>query len=468
MSHEIEDKLYEYILWGVIIMHLTITEINEAVKGTIKNSVATAITSVEFDSRKIKAGALFVPLAGVHDGHEFVEAAIKNGAVAVFWSRQDLPAPQTITVIEVKDTLKAMQNVAVHYLNQVGAKVIGITGSNGKTTTKDMTAAVLSEKFHTYKTQGNFNNNIGMPYTMLQMPQDTERLVLEMGMDRAGEITELSQMAHPEVAAITIVGEAHIEYLGSRAGIARAKMEIIAGLKSDGLLIVPENEPLLKPLTDHLTQTVKAFGLDEGVIAGDVVSSDKDETTFTIGAETFTIPVPGSYNVTNALIAYGIGRWYGLSIAEIKHGLAHFQLTQNRTEWLKAVNGADLMSDVYNANPTAMGLVLDTFGTLPTNGGKRYAVLADMLELGPDSGKMHAGMSEHLTRENFAKVFLYGPEMKHLASALAKKGVDYEYFTTAEKPALIEAVKKSLQANDMLVLKGSNSMKLREVVDALV
>lgn len=450
-------------------MNLSLTEIAAAVEGTLIQDSQKTVTGVEFDTRKLTAGNLFVPLKGARDGHEFVQAAIENGAVAAFWSQSKETAPKTIAVILVADPLTALQKLARYYLNKVGAKPIGITGSNGKTTTKDLTASVLSEKFKTYKTQGNYNNDIGLPYTILHMPEDTEAIVLEMGMDHKGEIHQLSTLAQPIAAGITIIGEAHIENLGSRAGIADAKLEITDGLAKDGLLLVPTDEPLLFTRTAQLSQTVKTFGIADGDIAAAIVKEEKTQTTFEIAGECFTIPVPGHYNVKNALIAYGIGQWLGLDIAQIRRGLAKVQLTQNRTQWLKAQNGAEVLSDVYNANPTAMGLVLDTFSQLATN-GRRIAVLADMLELGPDSAAMHAKMSRHLSAANFAKVFLFGSEMTALAAALAKEQpqLAVAHYTVSDKEKLITAIVAELRPDDMIVLKGSNGMKLQEVIDALV
>ncbi|MGX7174163.1 UDP-N-acetylmuramoyl-tripeptide--D-alanyl-D-alanine ligase [Enterococcus ratti] len=446
-------------------MKLTIQEIAQAVGS--KNDALTEITGVEFDSRKIAEGHLFVPLKGVRDGHEFIQQAIANGAVATFWSLESTKAPSEIGVIFVEDPLKAMQDLAKYYLQKIGADVIAITGSNGKTTTKDLTASVLSQKYQTYKTQGNYNNNIGLPYTILHMPVDTEKIVLEMGMDHEKEIMELSLIANPKVAAITMIGEAHIENLGSRKGIARAKMEITAGLAADGLLIIPEEEPLLKSLTANLTQSIETFGINVGNLSAKVTRQEKTQTYFVVEHESFMIPLPGSYNVTNALIAYAVGRFFALSSQEIRLGLATVSVTQNRTEWLSAGNGASILSDVYNANPTAMGLVLDTFAKLPTK-GRRMAVLADMLELGGEASQMHEKMAEHIKPKDYAVVFLYGPQMRVLKEALAAKYPKWnvKYFEK-EKEQLIAAVKAEILPEDSIVLKGSNGMGLIEVVQQL-
>lgn len=425
------------------------------------------ITGVEFDSRKIKAGNLFIPLAGARDGHTFIQQAIDNGAIATLWSRQT-EQPTGIDVIFVEDCLKAMQKIATFYRTICAPKVLAITGSNGKTTTKDFTASVLAQAFKTYKTQGNYNNEIGMPYTILHMPKETEVLVLEMGMDHAGDLTTLSMIAQPDVAAITMIGEAHIENLGSREGIAQGKMEITAGLAASGHLFVPCDEPLLEPLLRSVLQSVTTFGIDAGNLSAHIIEEQAKQTTFSLNGQQYSIPLLGTYNVKNALIAYGIGSLLGVTAEQIGRGLTNVKVTQNRTQWLERANGTRILSDVYNANPTAMGLVLDSFGKLPVQ-GRRFAVLADMLELGPQSSEMHAAMANHI-HENYDGLFLVGEQMDYLAKELTKRGSDIplQLYDATELPALISDLQQLLQPADMLLLKGSNGMKLAEVVAALV
>ena len=449
-------------------MNFTTTIIKKAVQGEILTENEVTVTGVEFDSRKISAGDLFVPLKGTNDGHEFVSKAIENGATATLWSNDPATAPEDIAVILVKDTLLAFQALASYYLLEENPDVIAITGSNGKTTTKDMTESVLSQKFRTYKTQGNYNNDIGLPYTILHMPEGTEKLILEMGMDHAGEISVLSELAEPDVAAITIIGEAHIENLGSREKIADAKMEITTGLAPDGLLIIPADEPLLTERVHSLSQTIETFGIQSGELSASILNETKGATVFSVDDNGYQIPLPGSYNVQNALIAMAIGRWFGLGTDEIFQGLAYVQVTQNRTQWLKAGNGADILSDVYNANPTAMGLVLDTFAKLPTE-GRRLAVLADMLELGEESYALHASMVDHINDQDFQEIYLYGEEIKGLKVALADRypTLAVHHFNKEAKQQMIATIKASLKAEDSIVLKGSNGMGLIEVVEAL-
>lgn len=454
-------------------MKLTITEVAQAVDAINKDKQwpDIEINGVEFDSRLIQEGNLFVPLSGTNDGHLFVSGAIEKGAVASFW-QADKESPVGIPVIKVLDTLKAMQDLAVYFLNKIQPTVIGITGSNGKTTTKDMTEAVLAQKYCTYKTQGNYNNNIGLPYTILHMPESTEKLILEMGMDHAGEIAFLSKLAKPQIAAITMIGEAHIENLGSRDGIANAKMEIVEGLATNGLLVLPNEEPLLKFYRSNLVQEIKTVGWEiDSDYQAEIILEEKERTEFKVKQlpGVFSIPVLGKYNVGNALIAIAIGQKLALSIEEIQEGLANFKLTKNRTEWIKITNNIDILSDVYNANPTAMKLVLDSFSQMKTE-GKKIAVLGDMLELGSDSKKMHEEISNYLEPSEIAEVFLYGSEMNYLFLKLKEKYPENQvhYFDENSKCNLIKSLKKHLESNDMIVLKASNGMGLSEVVNLLI
>ncbi|MGK4109590.1 UDP-N-acetylmuramoyl-tripeptide--D-alanyl-D-alanine ligase [Enterococcus cecorum] len=445
-------------------MKLTIKEIAQVlgISGIVDER---EISSVEFDSRKIEKDGLFVPLPGTRDGHDFVHAAKENGAIATLWQKDRANVPSDLVVLPVEDVTQAFQIIAQYYKQKIAPKTVAITGSNGKTTTKDMTASVLAQKYRIYKTQGNYNNDLGVPYTMLHMPDDTEVLILEMGMDHAGEIHFLSQLGQPDVAAITLIGEAHLENLGSRKNIAKAKMEIVDGLAQDGALFVPADEPLLTDLIAPISQEVQTFGLGQGDLQAEIVNETSESTEFEINDASFIIPVLGGYNVKNALIAYGIGRYFGLSMEQIKNGLAQVELTKNRTQWLQAKNGAKLLSDVYNANPTAMRLVLESFGRL-TLPGRRIAVLADMLELGPDSSAMHASMAEAIVGF-YDFVYLYGEQMQALANRLTELNVPHAYFIPAQRQAFLEQVQKEIQPTDSVILKGSNGMQLSELVALL-
>jgi len=438
-------------------MKLSVKEIAEVVGA--KNIVTddSQVNKIEFDSRLIESGDLFLPLKGARDGHDFIPTAFEKGAVATF---AEHPVDQPHILVD--DALAAFQKLAAYYLEKTRVPVIAVTGSNGKTTTKDMIAAVLSEKYETYKTQGNHNNEIGLPYTVLSMPDDTEKLVLEMGMDHPGDIDFLSKLAKPELAVITLIGEAHLEFMGSRENIAKGKMGITAGLH--GELVAPADK-IINPYIPE-NQKITRFGAGEDLYVTSLTER-KEALTFTVNFldESITLPAPGRFNADNAMLAAYVGRHYDVAPAAIKHALETVELTRNRTEWKKAANGADILSDVYNANPTAMKLILETFQAIPKNeAGKKLVVLADMKELGPNEKAMHSEMADYLDFSVLDKVFLYGELMGSLYEKV--KNLDkVSYYQDLE--SLTEAVQASLGSPDQILLKGSNSMKLGEIVSKL-
>ncbi|UQS84036.1 UDP-N-acetylmuramoyl-tripeptide--D-alanyl-D-alanine ligase [Bombilactobacillus thymidiniphilus] len=426
------------------------------------------ITNITFDSRKIEAGSLFVPLVAQRDGHDFVNAAFKNGAQATLWQKDhSLPADLVGNYLIVDDTLDALQQLSKAYLKQVNPKVVAITGSNGKTTTKDMVAAVLASKYRVVKTQDNFNNELGVPLTILSMSSDTQILVVEMGMDRPGQLLALSALAQPDVAVITMIGEAHIEFFGTRAKIADAKMEIVHSLKEQGVFIYNGDEPLLEQRSQKVRQKKFTFGLQESCdLWAHNVQTYPDHTTFKINAAPdlqFFIPLMGDYNVDNALAALLVGRQFQVSMEQMQSALAVFQPTKNRTQWLKASNGAQLLSDVYNANPTAMIDVINNFSKVPTK-GRRILVLGDMLELGEQAPQLHASIVQAISEKSIAEVYLLGDLMKNLQKQLT---LPTHYYRADQQAQLIAALKADLQRNDVVLLKASNGLHLDKVVQAL-
>lgn len=432
------------------------------------------ITAVGFDTRKMVSGSLFVPLIGENDGHKFIQNAIDNGAKAALWSAPLEEAPVGFPVIVVEDTLSALQKLAQYYLKKVAPKVVAITGSNGKTTTKDMTEAVMSSRYRVHKTQGNFNNHIGLPITILSMPADTEVVILEMGMSDIGEIEALSRIAEPDTAIITMIGESHIEFLGTRARIADAKMEITAGMKENSLLIYPGEEKLLEERVKALKGIqLKTFGTNEWNDMYPIqVKTQMRETSFITNVDSsieVKLPVLGTYNVDNALAALTAGMALDIPIAESFKPLAHFQLTKNRTEWEEGINGSLILNDSYNANPTAMKLVVENFSQLE-NKGKKYVVLGDMLELGDVSKELHISVKEALDATKIDEVYLYGTEMKALQETLLGEGQftpeNVHYFVGNKQP-LIEEIKQTLAPDDYILIKSSFGTDLLAVVKAV-
>ena len=452
-------------------MKLDLYEI--AVVISAKNDVTQfeniSLRNAEFDSRLIESGDLFVPLKGARDGHDFIATAFAQGAAATLSERPVTEGPYIL----VDDVLTAFQRLAQYYLEKMQVDVLEVTGSNGKTTTKDMLAQLLATSYKTYKTQGNYNNEIGLPYTVLHMPEDTEKLVLEMGQDHLGDIHLLSELAKPKTGIVTLVGEAHLEFFGSRAEIAQGKMQIADGLRKDGLLIVPAD----KIVNEFLPADCKIvrFGPDADIFLT-YLEERKDSLSFECNflERRIDLPVTGKYNATNAMIAAYAALQEDVSEAAIAQAFSELELTRNRTEWKKAGNGADILSDVYNANPTAMRLILETFSTIPANpGGRKLAVLADMKELGADSKSMHGSMITSLNPEIVTDLFLYGQDMEALydyAKEIYPPGKVHYFIKNDEKDQfeqLTKAVREKLTPTDQILLKGSNSMNLAKLVEDL-
>lgn len=452
-------------------MKLDLYEIAEVLSA--KNDVTqfenVALRNAEFDSRLIESGDLFVPLKGARDGHDFIATAFAQGAATTL---SEHPVAEGAYIL-VDDVLTAFQRLAQYYLEKMQVDVLAVTGSNGKTTTKDMLAQLLATTYKTYKTQGNYNNEIGLPYTVLHIPEDTEKLVLEMGQDHLGDIHLLSELAKPKTAIVTLVGEAHLEFFGSRTEIAQGKMQIADGLRKDGLLIVPAD----KIVNEFLPADCKLvrFGADADIFLTRL-EERKDSLSFECNflEQRIDLPVTGKYNATNAMIAAYAALQEGVSEAAIAQAFSELELTRNRTEWKKASNGADILSDVYNANPTAMRLILETFSTIPANpGGRKLAVLADMKELGADSKSMHGSMITSLNPEIVTDLFLYGQDMEALydyAKEIYPPGRVHYFIKNDEKDQfeqLTKAVRESLTPADQILLKGSNSMNLAKLVEDL-
>ena len=452
-------------------MKLDLYEIAEvlAAKNDVSQFENVTFRKAEFDSRLIEAGDLFIPLKGARDGHDFIATAFAQGAAATLSERPVAEGPYVL----VDDVLAAFQALAQYYLEKTGVDVLAVTGSNGKTTTKDMLAQLLATSYKTYKTQGNYNNEIGLPYTVLHMPDDTEKLVLEMGQDHLGDIHLLSEIAKPKTGIVTLVGEAHLEFFGSRTEIAKGKMQIADGMKKGGLLLAPADKILNDFLPDQ--QKVVRFGPDADIYLTRL-EERKDSLTFEANflEQAIDLPVTGKYNATNAMIASYVALQEGVSESAIRQAFAQLELTRNRTEWKKAANGADILSDVYNANPTAMRLILETFSAIPASqGGRKAAVLADMKELGADSKLMHGAMITSLNPEIITDLFLYGEDMEALyvyAREIYPPNRVHYFVKNADKDQfedLTKTVKTWLQSSDQILLKGSNSMKLDKLVEAL-
>lgn len=450
-------------------IEVTLEQIQEWIPCEIDNEyMDQGIQGVSIDSRDIKSQNLFIPFKGEHvDGHQYVAQALRDGAGASFYQKgtlldENVEGP----IIWVDDTLTALQQLAKAYLEFVNPQVIAVTGSNGKTTTKDMIESVLKPQFKVKKTQGNYNNEIGMPLTILELDIDTEISILEMGMSGFHEIEFLSNLAEPDIAVITNIGESHMQDLGSREGIAKAKSEITVGLKPGGLFIYDGDEPLLKPYVNQLTNVdlVSIGKHSTNSLVSQIESINNDGIAFTINKEErFELPILGEHNMKNATIAIAVGKRMKLNYDTIFNNLREVQLTGMRMQQYHTSDNSLVINDAYNASPTSMKAAIDTLAVM---NGRKILVLGDVLELGPNSQIMHEQVGEYLNGKDIDTLFTFGEESQYISNVGNQYVNHMEHFENKQK--LIETIKTYVQPEDKVLVKGSRGMKLEEVVEALI
>ncbi|ARD48022.1 UDP-N-acetylmuramoyl-tripeptide--D-alanyl-D-alanine ligase [Sporosarcina sp. P33] len=428
------------------------------------------VTGVCIDSRNVQTGDLFIPFRGEHvNGHRFVPGAIEQGAVAALWLKDEPNPPADIPLIFVDDAEQALQQMARSYRAELTCTVIGVTGSNGKTSTKDLLAGVLSPYRNVKKTEGNFNNELGLPLTLLAVEDDTEVAILEMGMSGFGEISFLSKLAAPRFAVITNIGEAHMQDLGSREGIAKAKFEIIDGLADDGMLLYDGDEPLLQELVaDQQPLRSASFGYTQADLTVQQIESTDKGSVFTVSGRLegqFTIPVYGAHQVKNALAAILIAKELGLTEQQIEKSLAQTTLTDMRMQPVEGINGSLLINDAYNAAPTSMRAAFRFMKDTSVKENK-WLVLGDMLELGPDEQRYHEELAEDLREMDLQGIALFGPRMKWLADQLTDYPGDVMW-TSNDTELLADAIKPKLSEQTAVLFKGSRGMKLERIIEKL-
>lgn len=444
---------------------MLVREILEATKGTLlsgrEDDIIEGFTQ---DSRQAKEGMMYIPLKGEnHDGHDFIASAFDNGASAII-TEKEVNYPDK-NVILVKDTLKALGDMARYVRIHSHAIVVGITGSVGKTSTKDMIYSVVSEHFKCLKTLGNYNNHIGLPLTILRY-KDEEAMVIEMGMNHLGEIDYLTNIALPDVAAITNVGTAHIGEVGSRENILKAKMEITHGLKKDGVLVINHDNDMLSTVKED-GFTLKGIGIDDqaDLMARDVILNE-DSSSFKIEVENklydVHVPVAGKHFVYNALVAIQVGLVLGESIEECIHGVEHFELTKKRADLIEVKNGMKVFDGTYNANLDSMIASIDVLSAYKE---RKVAILGDMLELGEYEEKLHREVGKHLVEKNIDLTLAVGEASEYIIDEVKKAGRNGYHFKNKEE--VIKAMHELLNENDVILVKASNGMGLKEVVDDL-
>jgi UDP-N-acetylmuramoyl-tripeptide--D-alanyl-D-alanine ligase len=427
-----------------------------------------AIDTVSTDSRTLKAGELFVALRGENfDGHNFVEFAAKAGAAgAIVEATWNGRIPKDFALIRTKDSLQGYQELAANYRKSLKLNVVAITGSNGKTSTKDFTAAVLARRFRVTKTEGNFNNHVGLPRTILEATLEDEVAVWEIGMNHPGEITGLAKLAAPDVAIITNIGVAHIEFMGSREKIAEEKGALAVAVGTQGTVILNADDPFTKRIATRARGKVVLAGTTAGNIQAGEISQSGTETDFTIleGAHRCRaqLAVPGLHMVQNALLAIAAGRVFGLSLEDCAGGLIAAPLTKARLQ-IKDVGGVQFLDDSYNANPDSMKAALRTLVELDTD-GKRIAVLGAMRELGDESERGHREVGETAAALKIDQLIAIGDAAAAIADGARHAGLRKTNVVNSTSEAA-ELLNEIAAPGDLILIKGSRAARTEEVIE---
>lgn len=445
---------------------MKLSELQSVAGGEIVGS-DTEFFGAEYDSREVNPGCLFVCLPGERtDGHNYIDNAAESGAVAALCQKR---VESRIPYLLVDDTLKAFQKAAAHYKKNMKIPTVAVTGSVGKTTTKEFIASVLSSRFNVYKTEGNRNSTIGLPATILNMPRSSNACVFEMGMSNFGEISVLSRMARPDIAVISNIGYSHIEYLGSRENIMKAKLEVTEGMDTDGILIVNGDDEYLSKIDPAtIGRRVIFYGIGnihaeysaEDILFSDGLCSFMAETPH--GVISVEIPVEGIHNVYNALSAIAVGQLLGLDTEEIRTGLLRFKKAPLRQN-IYQLKGMTVIEDCYNASPDS---VVAAINVMRTKNGRKVAVLGDMLELGSYSEKLHEITGSRLLGADV--LIAFGDFAESYKKGAEKAGLPAENIytcrTTSEAAELTCSV---VQKGDVVLVKASRSMHAEEITEKM-
>ena len=443
---------------------MKVYEIVEATRGIlVSGNKDDEINFFSQDSRQMTNGGMYIPLKGERfDGHNFIESAFQTGAQAII-SEKDVNYEDKI-VIKVKDTHQALKDMASYLRNHRPVKVVGVTGSVGKTSTRDMVYSVVKQKYKTLKTEGNYNNEIGLPLTILRY-HDEEVLVLEMGMNHLQEMSRLSMIARPDIACITNVGTAHIGELGSRENILKAKLEIINGMKEGSTLIINQDNDMLQTVElPHLNVVRVGKGKEASIQASHIVLEETKssfEVEYQGKKEIIEVPVQGEHNISNALIAIAVGIELNISLEDIKKGIQEFKLTKNRMDILEK-NHKTVIDGTYNASVDSMKSSIDVLANYKK---RKVAILADMLELGDYSQQLHEEVGSYVASKGIDILVCVGKEAKYTYQKARESMKDVYYFESNQE--VIARLDELLKEDDVILVKGSHSMNLKEVVEKI-
>ena len=450
--------------------NLTLRNITRACQGTYHGNESLLdreVAGVTIDSRKVEKDFLFVAINGERfNAHQFIPDTIEKGALCVV-SHEDL-GDTDYPYILVEATGQALLDIAKLYRDSFDVKVVGITGSVGKTSTKEMIASVLAQKYNVHKTQGNFNNECGLPLTIFEMNEEHQVSVLEMGINHFGEMRKLSTVASPDICVITNIGVAHLEFLKTREGIMQEKTQMFQDMKPGGSVVLNGDDPLLSTIGPVKGSDPIFYGLDQDknvVYATDVEPLGLKGTSCTIhlpeGSFSCVVPIPGIHMVSNALAGSAVGSRLGLTTEEIKRGIESLPSIPGRNHIIQT-DRLILLDDCYNANPVSMKASLDV---LNMGIGRKVAVLGDMGELGPDYAALHRSVGEYAAEIGIDLVCAIGPMSKEIAEGAASDGTKALWFET--KADFLAQTKDILKDGDNVLIKASHGMEFPEIVEAL-
>jgi UDP-N-acetylmuramoyl-tripeptide--D-alanyl-D-alanine ligase len=431
------------------------------------------IKGISIDSRKLSKGSLFIPIKGnTVNGHSFIRDAVKNGVIATLWNKDEPNPPDDIAVILVDDTVKGLQELSRYHRNKLKAKIVGVTGSNGKTSTKDITAAVLSQKYKTQKTMGNYNTEIGVPYTLLSLDEDCEAAVIEMGMERKGEIEFLTNLVQPDIGIITSVGLVHIDNFPSIEEIAKAKLEIVSGIKDGGLFIYFGDDKLIEEIVrgTEIKESIRkqTFGLNKNnTIWLKEFKQGLDGIEIKVSDENFDelhIDILGKHQALNTMAAILSAQELGMSSEEIRLGLLKIEKTGLRNEVIN-INNCNILNDCYKSNPVSINAALDIFELFKSK--KKVTVLGDMLGYREMSHDMHYNVGKDLSKHHIDELITIGEEAKYIAKG-ARDNANINNiveFDTKEEAAVY--LKKYLNEDCTILVKGSRFLQLEYIANKL-
>ena len=423
---------------------------------------------VVIDSRKVNKGDIFFAIKGENfDAHKFVDNVLENGAGLVIVHKEEeyKSFSEDSSIVLVEDTKKALLDLASFYIDTLDIKVVGITGSTGKTSTKDLIAAALSEKYKVFKTKGNFNNDIGMPLMILELNKDYEVAILEMGMSNLGEIETLARVAKPDIAVITNIGTSHMENLKTRDNILKAKLEITTLFNENNVLIVNGENDKLHDLESNNYKIVKIGTESDYNFKGCRIIINKDNIEFSVKEngraidQTIFVPVPGKHNVLNSLLAVAVARHLGVSYEEIAEGIKNLEATSMRLDVIKH-EGYTIINDAYNASPDSMIAALEV---LKTYEGRKIAVLGTMKELGEESPKAHEEVAKYAKDSKVDMLITLGEFNSDFEAGFGSE--NFKAFDSIED--IVHYLKENLKDGDVLLVKASRSMKFENIINEL-